>query len=142
MSTYQRVIIVGRLGRAPELKYTQSGTAVANLSLATDESYKKQDGTKVEQTEWHRVVVWGKQAENVSKYLDKGRLALVEGRLQTRKWQDQQGNDRYSTEVRAERVVFVSGDQGQSSQQSQQQSSEEYGPAFPKDSNSMDSAPF
>lgn len=107
MSTYQLVLVCGRLGRDPELKYLQTGTPVTNLSLATDESYKDKDGNKVQQTEWHKVNVFGKQAENVSKYLAKGSLALVEGKLSTHKWQDQQGNNRYSTEIKAQRVVFM-----------------------------------
>jgi single-strand DNA-binding protein len=119
--TYNRVVIIGRLGRDPELKYTQNGSPVCNMSLATDESYKR-DGEWVKQTEWHKAVVWGKQAEMVANYLSKGSMALVEGSLQNNKWQDQQGNNRVSTEVKAQRVVFmdskqqVTGDQGKPSQ--------------------------
>jgi single-strand DNA-binding protein len=119
--TYNRVIIIGRLGRDPELKYTQNGSPVCNMGLATDESYKR-DGEWVKQTEWHKAVVWGKQAEMVANYLSKGSMALVEGSLQNNKWQDQQGQNRVSTEVKAFRVVFmdskqqVTGDQGKPSQ--------------------------
>ncbi len=122
MSTYQTVIVCGRLGKDPELRYAQNGTPVCNLNLATDESYKdKNSGNKVEQTEWHKVNVFGKQAEHVSNYLAKGSLALVEGKLNTRKWQDQQGNNRYSTEIKAQRVVFMWNKQGGNQGQGQNQ---------------------
>lgn len=101
-----KVMIIGRLGRDPELKYTQSGQPVCNLSVATDEGYVK-DGQRVEKTEWHRIVVWGKQAETVANYLAKGRLVYVEGKIETRKWQDKEGQDRYTTEIKADRVQFL-----------------------------------
>ncbi|MFW6357446.1 MAG: single-stranded DNA-binding protein, partial [bacterium] len=101
-----KVILAGRLGQDPKLAYTASGSPVANFTMATDESYMK-DGQKVEQTEWHRIVVWGKQAELCSNYLSKGSLVLVEGKLQTRKWEDQQGQPRYTTEIVAQRVQFM-----------------------------------
>ena len=97
-----KVMLIGRLGRDPEVRYTQGGTAVANLRLATDDSWTdKKTGEKQEKTEWHTVVLWGRQAEIANEYLGKGRLIFVEGKLETRKWQDKSGNDRYSTEVRA-----------------------------------------
>ncbi|GAB6061187.1 single-stranded DNA-binding protein [Desulfonatronum parangueonense] len=102
-----KAIIIGRLGTTPELKYTAQGTPVTSFNMATDESYTDKTGNKVEQTEWHRIVVWQRQAENVCKFLQKGSLALVEGRLQTRKWQDQQGQDRYTTEIVAQNVTFM-----------------------------------
>ncbi|TVQ96680.1 MAG: single-stranded DNA-binding protein [Desulfovibrionales bacterium] len=116
--TLNKVILIGRLGVTPELKYTAQGTPVTSFSLATDESYTDKTGNKVEQTEWHRIVVWQRQAENVCKFLQKGSLALVEGRLQTRKWQDQQGQDRYTTEIVAQQVTFLDSkqDKGQSCQ--------------------------
>ena len=89
-----KVMLIGRLGRDPELRYTQNGTPVASLNVATDESYTDRDGNKVERTEWHRVSVFQRQAENCANYLAKGSLVYVEGSLQTRKWQDQQGQDR------------------------------------------------
>ncbi len=98
-----KVIIIGRLGRDPDLKYTASGQAVCNVSVATDEGYKK-DGEKVELTEWHRVQLWRHQAEFAGQYLSKGRLVLVEGKLQTRKWQDKEGVDRYVTEIIARNI--------------------------------------
>ncbi|MBQ9405844.1 MAG: single-stranded DNA-binding protein [Desulfovibrio sp.] len=102
-----KVMLIGRLGRDPELRYTQNGTPVASLNVATDESYTDRDGNKVERTEWHRVSVFQRQAENCANYLAKGSLVYVEGSLQTRKWQDQQGQDRYTTEIKAQRVQFL-----------------------------------
>ncbi len=101
------VQLIGYLGRNVDLKYTQSNNAIASLSLATDESYTDRDGNKVQRTEWHGVVVYGRSAENCSKFLSKGSLVYVEGSLQTRKWQDQNGADRYSVEVKAARVQFL-----------------------------------
>ena len=95
-----KVMLIGRLGRDPEIRYAQNGAAVCNLRIATDESYTR-DGNKVEHTEWHTVVIFQKQAENCKTYLAKGSLVFVEGSLQTRKWQDQSGQDRYSTEIKA-----------------------------------------
>ncbi|MFW6314492.1 MAG: single-stranded DNA-binding protein, partial [Desulfohalobiaceae bacterium] len=136
----------------------QNGTPVANFPLATDEGYTDKDGVRQDRTEWHRIVVWNKQAETVSNYMSKGRLVLVEGSLQTRKWQDQQGQDRYTTEIRAQRVVFMDG-QGQArsdqagqaqprqqqdpfQERQQQEQEQEFGPAFPSEASSIDEAPF
>lgn len=94
-----KVIIVGNLGQDPEVKYMQNGNAVANISVATSESWKDQQGQPVEKTEWHRVVFFGKLAEIVGEYLRKGSQVYIEGKLQTRKWQDQSGQDRYTTEI-------------------------------------------
>ncbi len=102
-----KVMLIGRLGRDPELRYSASGTPMGNLRIATDESYTDRDGNKVERTEWHTVVVFQRQAENCANYLAKGSLVFVEGSLQTRKWQDQQGQDRYTTEIKAQRVQFL-----------------------------------
>lgn len=102
-----RVMLIGRLGRDPELRYTTNGTPVCSLSIATDESYIDRDGNRVERTEWHRVSVFQRQAENCSQYLSKGSLVYVEGQLQTRKYQDQQGQERFVTEIRGQRVVFL-----------------------------------
>lgn len=102
-----KVMIIGRLGRDPELKYTQSGMAIARFGVATDESYTDRDGKKVERTEWHNIVVFQRVAENCCNFLSKGSLVYVEGSLQTNKWQDQQGQDRYSTEIKAQRVQFL-----------------------------------
>jgi single-strand DNA-binding protein len=105
-----KAILVGHLGADPEVRYTQGGTAVANLRLATNESYNDRNtGERVERTEWHRVVAWNKLAEIVGQYLTKGRQVYVEGRLQTRQWQDKEGNTRYTTEIRASDIVMLGG---------------------------------
>jgi single-strand DNA-binding protein len=108
MASMNRVLLLGNVGRDPEVRYTQGGTAVANLSLATTERYTK-DGEKKEKTEWHRVTAWAKTAEIIGEYVKKGAQLLVEGRLQTREWQDKDGNKRYTTEIVADRVQFVGG---------------------------------
>ena len=102
-----KIFIVGRLARDPKISYTQNGSAIANMTVATDESFTGSDGNKVERTEWHRVTVFGKMAENCGNYLGKGSLVHVEGSLSTRKWQDQNGQDRYTTEIKAQRVQFL-----------------------------------
>lgn len=104
-----KVILLGRLGQDPELRYTQNKTAVCTLNVATSDRRKGADGQWSEHTEWHRVVVFGKTAENCNQYLKKGRQVFVDGRIQTRKWQDKEGKDRYSTEVVASTVQFVGG---------------------------------
>jgi len=109
MSGVNKVIIVGRLGADPELKSVGNGQNVARLSIATSEAWTGKDGQKQERTEWHRVVVWGRQAENCAKHLAKGRQVFVEGRLQTRSWEDQQGQKRYATEIVANNVQFLGG---------------------------------
>lgn len=104
-----KVMLIGRLGADPELRYTQSGAAVASFNLATNETWNDSAGKKQEKTEWHRIVVWGKQAENCAKYLKKGRQAYVEGRLATRDWEDRDGNKRQTTEITAQTVQFIDG---------------------------------
>lgn len=104
-----KVILVGNLGRDPELKYTPSGAAVASFSIATTEKYKDRDGQFVEKTEWHNVVAWKQLAEICGKYLHKGKQVYIEGKLQTRKWQDRDGNDRYTTEIVAEQMQMLGG---------------------------------
>lgn len=107
--TVNKVIIVGRLGRDPEMRYTSSGTAVVNFSLATNHFMKDQDGNNNEQTEWHNVVAFGRTAEIASEYLSKGRLVYVEGRLQTRSWDDQNGQKRYKTEIVCSNLQLLGG---------------------------------
>lgn len=105
-----KAIIVGTVGQDPELKYSQNGSAICNLSVATNESWKdKQTGEKQERTEWHRISMFGKLAEIAGKYLRKGSQAYFEGRIQTRKWQDKEGNDRYSTEIVANEMQMLGG---------------------------------
>ena len=103
MSSLNRVFLIGRLGKDPDVRYTADGQQVATMSVATDESYTS-NGQKHEKTEWHRVVAWGKAADFCARYLAKGRLIYVEGKLQTRKWADQSGAERYTTEIIASRV--------------------------------------
>jgi single-strand DNA-binding protein len=108
MASVNKVILVGNLGRDPEVRYTATGTAVANFTMATTDRWQDQgSGERKERTEWHRIVVWGKQAEIVNEYLRKGRQVYVEGSLQTREWTDRDGNKRYTTEVRAQRVQML-----------------------------------
>ncbi len=102
-----KVILVGHLGADPELRYTPQGSPVANLRIATSESWKNKDGQKEERTEWHRVVAWSKLAELAGQYLTKGRQVYIEGRLQTRSWDDKDGNKRYSTEIVAQNIQFL-----------------------------------
>ncbi len=104
-----KVILIGNLGRDPELRFTQGGTAVANLSIATSETWNSKEGQKQERTEWHRVVLWDKLAEIAKEYLSKGRQVYLEGRLQTRVWKDNDGNKRYTTEIRGDQLVMLGG---------------------------------
>lgn len=105
-----KAILVGNLGRDPEVSYTQGGTARCRFPLATGESYTNNAGERIDRTEWHNIVVWGKQAETVGKYLQKGRQVFVEGRIQTRSWDDEKtGQKRYMTEINAQRVIFLGG---------------------------------
>ena len=114
MAGINKVILIGNLGRDPELRYTQNGQPVANFSLATSEQWTdKNSGEKVEKTEWHRIVVWGRSAEHCSKYLSKGRTVYIEGRLQTRDWEDKEGQKRSTTEINAQTVQFLGGPRGQ-----------------------------
>lgn len=119
--TVNRVIILGRLGQDPDMHTTKGGTSVANLNVATTErGPKDQQGNNTEQTEWHRCVLWGKTAEVAGQYLKKGSLVYLEGRLQTRKWQDQSGQDRYSTEIQCfEMQLMPSGERQNNNQPAQ-----------------------
>ena len=113
MGSVNKVILVGNLGRDAELRYTPGGAPVATLNLATTEVWNdKTSGQKQEKTEWHRIVLWGKSAESLSEYLTKGKQIFVEGRLQTRKWQDKEGHEKYTTEIRADRITLLGGGGG------------------------------
>ena len=112
MGSVNKVILVGNLGRDAELRYTPGGAAVATLNMATTEVWNDKAGQKQEKTEWHRVVLWGKSAESLAEYLTKGKQIYVEGRLQTRQWDDKDGNKRYTTEIRGDRIVLLSGGGG------------------------------
>jgi single-strand DNA-binding protein len=109
MASVNKVILVGNLGRDPELRYTQSGQAVVNFTLATNENYTKKSGEREERTEWHRVIAWARTAELCAEYLAKGRTVYVEGRLQTREWEDREGQKRRTTEIVAQTVQFLGG---------------------------------
>ena len=111
-SSVNKVLLIGRLGGDPEVRYTSNGGAVANFTLATNETWNDKSGQKQERTEWHRVVVWGKLGELCGQYLSKGRQAYIEGRLQTRDWTDKEGHKRYTTEVVAQNVVFLGSSAG------------------------------
>ena len=104
-----KVILVGRLGRDPETRYTSGGQAVANFSVATDETYKDRNGEKQKRTEWHKIVVWAKQAEIAQQYLKKGSLVFIEGRIQSREWQDKEGQKRTSFEIVANNFRMLGG---------------------------------
>jgi single-strand DNA-binding protein len=107
MSSLNKVMLIGRLGQDPEVRYTQSNTAVATLSVATSERYKDGNGEQQERTEWHRVVAWGRLAEICQQYLNKGSLIYVEGPIQTRQWEDNQGQKRYTTEIKALQMTML-----------------------------------
>ena len=109
MASLNKVFVMGNLGSDPEVKMTPSGQAVANFNVATNENWTDKSGNRQERTEWHRIVVWGRQAEQCGQYLRKGRTAFIEGRLQTRQWEDQNGQKRYTTEIVANFVQFVGG---------------------------------
>ena len=119
MASVNKAIILGNLGQDPELRYTQSGAAVCTLNIATTDVRNDPNNGRQERTEWHRVVVWNKQAENAAKYLAKGRSVYIEGRIQTRSWEDQNGQKRYATEIVAQTVQFLGGRDSQSTQSNQ-----------------------
>lgn len=107
-----KAIIIGNLGSDPEKRVTGTGQTVVNFNVATNERWTDKSGQKQERTEWHRIVVWGQQGENCAQYLTKGRPVYIEGRIQTRQWDDKDGNKRYTTEIVAQRVQFLGGGQG------------------------------
>lgn len=113
MASVNKVILIGNLGADPETRVTGGGQKVANFNIATTERWNDKSGQKQEKTEWHRIVVWGPQADNCAQYLSKGRQVYIEGRLQTRQWDDKEGNKRYTTEVVAQRVQFLGGPGGE-----------------------------
>jgi len=107
MAGVNKAILIGNLGKDPELRYTPGGQAVASFSLATSEKWRDKDGVMQDRTEWHNIVVWGRQAEIAKEYLAKGRPVYIEGRIQTRSWEDKDGNKRYTTEIVAQRLQFL-----------------------------------
>lgn len=108
MASLNKVMLIGNLGKDPEVRYTTSGQGVASFSIATTEKYKNKSGDWEERTEWHNVVLWGKLAEIAKDYLSKGKTVYIEGRLQTRKWQDKDGRDRYTTEIVGDKMQMLS----------------------------------
>lgn len=126
-----KTILLGNVGKEPEVRYTQDGKAIANISLATSESWKDKDGQKQEKTEWHRVVFFGKLAEVVEKYISKGSRIYLEGKLQTRKWQDKDGNDRYTTEIVGNEMKMLGGNNGNKSPEESQQPVDDFDDDIP-----------
>ena len=112
MGSVNKAILVGNLGRDAEMRFTAGGTPVATVSLATTERYNDREGNKKEDTQWHRIVIWGKTAESLHEYLTKGKQIYVEGRIQTREWTDKEGKPAKTTEIRADRVVLLGGGGG------------------------------
>lgn len=123
MGSVNKVILLGNLGANPELKYLPSGQPVCEMRIATTEVFRDRNEQQQERTEWHRIVVYGKQAENCSKYLAKGRQVFLEGRIQTRSWDDKEGKKQYMTEVVANQIVFIGGGRTGSSDESPRPSS-------------------
>ncbi len=109
MAGINKVILVGNLGKDPEVRYLDNGVAVANFSLATTENYKNKQGERVSQTEWHNIVLWRGLAEVAEKYLKKGASVYIEGKIKTRKWEDKDGNNRYSTEILGDNMTMLGG---------------------------------
>ena len=107
-----KVILIGNLGRDPEIRYTTSGQAVANFTIATTERYTNKSGERQEDTEWHRIVAWGRLAEICGEYLSKGRMVYIEGSIRTRSWEDKEGNTRYTTEIVARNMQMLGGQGG------------------------------
>ncbi len=107
MAGVNKVILIGNLGKDPEVRYLDSGVAVANFSLATTESYKNKEGERVSQTEWHNIVLWRGLAEIAEKWLKKGNSVYIEGKIRTRKWEDKEGNTRYNTEILADNMTML-----------------------------------
>lgn len=121
MGSLNKALLIGNLGRDAELRYTPGGVSVATLNLATTEVWNDKAGARQEKTEWHRIVLWGKTADSLAEYLTKGKQLYVEGRLQTRQWDDKDGVKRYTTEIRADRIVLLGGGSGGGGQAGQAQ---------------------
>lgn len=133
MAGVNKVMLIGNLGKDPEVRYLDNGVAVANFSLATTENYKNKEGEKVSQTEWHNVVLWRGLAEVAEKWLKKGSSVYIEGKIRTRKWQDKEGNTRYSTEILGDNMTMLGG---------KPVSNSEEAPVITKETDSKDDLPF
>ena len=131
MAGVNKVILIGNLGKDPEVRYLDSGVAVANFSLATTENYKNKEGERVSQTEWHNIVLWRGLAEVAEKWLKKGSSVYIEGKIRTRKWEDKEGNTRYSTEILGDNMTMLGG-----------KPSSEEATLTTKESDSKDDLPF
>lgn len=129
MSSLNKVMLIGRLGKDPEVRYTQGGTPVASFSVATSEKWKDNSGNPQEKTEWHNIVIWSKLAEVAKRFLSKGSLVYLEGRLTTRKWQDQSGANRHTTEVVCNKMVMLGGKRNGEGQEATAEVSEAEEPA-------------
>src|SRR5258705_11784372 len=132
MGSVNKVILVGNLGRDAELRYTPGGAAVATLNLATTEVWNDKGGQRQEKTEWHRIVLWGKQAESLQEYLTKGKQIYVEGRLQTRQWDDKDGKKKYTPEIKAARITLRGGGGGGAGRSGGTDRAERSGPSAPQ----------
>jgi single-strand DNA-binding protein len=144
MASLNKVMLIGNLGKDPEVRYTSSGTAVASFSLATSERFKNKNGEWEEKTEWHNITLWSRLAEIAGEYLAKGKTVYIEGRLQTRKWQDRDGRDRYTTEIVGEKMQML-GAKGDGGGRSKAPAEQGYGdaPAYEEPSfNPDDDIPF
>lgn len=141
MAGVNKAILVGNLGKDPELRYTQGGQAVVNFPVATSEQWTDKSGERQERTEWHRIVVWGKVGENCAQYLSKGRSVYIEGRIQTREWEDQSGQKRYTTEINAQTVQFLGGGAGGGARREEASSGGSAGDAGPAPSGGGDAPP-
>jgi len=130
-----KVMLIGNLGADPETRFTQDGTCVCNLRVATTEKFKNRNGEQQERTEWHRIVMWGRLGEIANQYLSKGSRVYIEGKIETRKWQDRDGNDKYTTEIRANEMKMLGGGSGGSASGKQQ------GESFPRQGGGGANAP-
>jgi len=149
MGSVNKAILVGNLGRDAEMRFTSGGTPVATVSLATTERFTDRDGQKREDTQWHRIVIWGKTAESLHEYLTKGKQIYVEGRIQTRDWTDKEGKQNKTTEIRADRIVLLGGGgggagggAGRPSRERYAESGEPAGDMAPVDAPHDDDIPF
>lgn len=144
MAGVNKVILVGNLGADPELRYAPSGMAIANFRIATTETWKDKNGAKQDKTEWHRIVAFGKLAEICGEYLNKGKQIYVEGKIQTRQWEDKDGNKRYTTEVVAQTMQMLgpAGEKGAASASGGAGASEEQPPAMENPPAELDDIPF
>ena len=143
MAGINKAILIGNLGRDPELRYTQNGQAVVNFTLATSEAWTdKASGQKQERTEWHRIVAWGRTGELCAQYLSKGRSVYIEGRIQTREWEDKEGQKRWTTEVNAQTVQFLGGPRSAGTEDSSANANEATAPSAPSAPSPDDDIPF